>query len=266
MKLEDLTTQCHATETLDCELTRGLYEPKHFVTTTFKSGQQWTAQPELDKRLTKMDHASTTTQPRWISEAMIHTDSSYKKDTNLTGAGVYGYKEGQEIRISIRPSKPGPVHTINLAELMVIFEALQTCDNLTMATESANSLKSINKQLKNPKKHKNHVHKRLLTAITDLLLCRARRGLYSSRVLAKVKSHIGITDDEIAHQLADDAIEQRDADLAKMQADPDVPWWPRLVTAMGGVLVVNKVSMSGSSETRRHIILWPVESQVSRAS
>ena len=42
MKLEDLTTQCPATETLDCELTRGLYEPKHFATTTFKSGQQWT--------------------------------------------------------------------------------------------------------------------------------------------------------------------------------------------------------------------------------
>ena len=70
MKLSDLTTHYPATKSLDCELRRGLYEPRHFTITTFKSGQQWTAQPEVDVRLTTMDYASTTTQARWNPEAM----------------------------------------------------------------------------------------------------------------------------------------------------------------------------------------------------
>ena len=55
---------------------------------------------------------------------MIYTDESYKKDTNLTGAGVHGYKDGDEVRIRVRPSRPGPVHKINRAEMTAIYEAL----------------------------------------------------------------------------------------------------------------------------------------------
>ena len=46
---------------------------------------------------------------------MVYTDGSYKEDTNLTGSGVYGWNGGVEKHIRIRPSRSGPVHTINRA-------------------------------------------------------------------------------------------------------------------------------------------------------
>jgi len=60
--------------------------------------------------------------------------------------------------------------------------------------------------------------------VVDLLLCRARQGLYSS--LATVESHIGITGNEVADQLANDATEQWDLDLANEHTEPygDMPW------------------------------------------
>ncbi len=58
---------------------------------------------------------------RYDPDSMVYTDGSYQKDTNLTGAGVYGWKDGAELHIRIRPSRSGPVHTINRAELIYSF-------------------------------------------------------------------------------------------------------------------------------------------------
>ena len=146
--------------TTDCELTRGLYEPKHFATATSGTGHRWSQVPH--PKLTHMTKETTANQARWNPDAMVYADGSFKKDTNLTGSGIYGFKDGIEVHIKVRPSKPGPVYTINRVEMIAIHEALrqwEQCDNVSFATDSANAMKSINKQLRNPHKHNKHVHK-----------------------------------------------------------------------------------------------------------
>ena len=158
---------------------------------------------------------------------MVYTDGSFKKDTKLTGSGIYGFKDGTEVRIRVRPSKPSPVHTINRAEMIAIHEALrhwEQCDIVNIATDSANAMKNINKQLRNPQKHNKHVYKNLLEAIAKLLLSRARQGLFTS--LLKVKSHIGIHGNEIADQLAGEATESWEIHMSNQLVEPynDMPW------------------------------------------
>ena len=50
---------------------------------------------------------------------MIYTDGSYETDTHRAGAGVFTLKDGGWDGTTVCPSKPGPVNTINRAELMV---------------------------------------------------------------------------------------------------------------------------------------------------
>ena len=169
----------------------------------------------------------TAQQARWNPEATVYTDGSFKKDTNLTSSGIYGFKDGIEVSIKVRPSKPGPVHTINRAEMLAIHEALrhwEQCDNVSIATDTANAMKSINKQPRNPHKHNEHVHKNLLEAIAKLLLSRARRALSTS--LFKVKSHIGIHGNELADQIAGGATESWEIDMSNHFVEPydDMPW------------------------------------------
>ena len=72
--------------------------------------------------------------------------------------------------------------------------------NLVIATDSANAMKGMNRQLRNQQQLKHHVHKYLLKAIGDVLIERARLGLQGS--IIKVKSHIGVQGNTIADAVA----------------------------------------------------------------
>ena len=105
---------------------------------------------------------------RYDPDSMVYTDGSYKEDTNLTGSGVYGWKDGVEKHIRIRPSRSGPIHTINRAELTALLYALchwQGQNDLVIATDSAFAMQSINEHLQNPEAHKYNKHKNPFQAI-----------------------------------------------------------------------------------------------------
>ena len=95
----------------DNELIEGLYEPKQFTAATHDLPHNW--MDPYNHEHESLRHTLTCPAKRYYPTSMVYTDGSYKTDTNLAGAGVYTMKDGDEVRIKIRPSKPGPVHTIN---------------------------------------------------------------------------------------------------------------------------------------------------------
>ena len=134
---------------------------------------------------------------------------------------------GAEVQIRIRPSRHGPVHTINRAKLIALLHALsrwQEQDDLVIATDSAFAMQSINQHLQNPKAHRYHKHKNLFHAITKQLLMRAEKQQHTS--IVKVKSHIQIMGNEMADALAVEACEQWDVDMCEEHIEPfeDMIW------------------------------------------
>lgn len=96
---------------------RGLYEPKTFDQATQASWLPWGHDyvPSTDED----DEGRVGPQlKRYDPDSMVDTDGSHKQDTNLTGLGVYGWKNGIEEHIRIRPSRSGPLRTINRASSM----------------------------------------------------------------------------------------------------------------------------------------------------
>ena len=164
---------------------------------------------------------------RYDPDSMVYTDGSHKKDTNLTGSGVYGWKDGVEEHIRIRPSRSGPVHTINRAELIALLYALchwQGHSDLVIATDSAFAMQSIKEHLQNPEAHKHNKHKNIFRAIIKQLLTRAQRQQNTS--IVQVKSHIQIRGNEIADALAVEATKQRDVNMRGDYTEPfgDMVW------------------------------------------
>ena len=154
------------------------------------------------------------------------------KETNLTGSGVYGWKGGSEVHKKIKPSKPGPVHTINRAELIAILFALDHwCEqeDLVIATDSACAMQAIKEHLQNPEAHRYHKHKRLFQAISNKILPHARDSQHTSWV--KVKSHIGIRGNELADALAVAATKEWDIDFSEHHTAPldDMIWVTKLL-------------------------------------
>ena len=150
----------------DNAVQEGLYEPKQFRDKDYLAGRCWNLQTSWDSgfhvpRQQLQHHAGT----------MIYTDGSYKKDTHRAGAGVYSCRGETDVRITIRPSKPGPINTINRAELTALLYALRHWqDNIdvTIVTDSQSSMQGKNAQLRDPDDHKYHVHKHLLKSMKNL--------------------------------------------------------------------------------------------------
>ena len=190
--LNDIAQLEPCDKVIDNELIRGLYEPKTFDHAAQAPGLPW----GHDYVLSTEEDEEGRIRPqlkRYDPDSMVHTDGSHKKDINLTGSGVYGWKDGVEEHIRIRPSRSGPVHTINRAELIALLYALchwQGQNDLVIATDSAFAMQSINEHLQNPEAHKYNKHKNLFQAIIKQLLTRAQRQQNTS--IVKVKSHIQI--------------------------------------------------------------------------
>ncbi len=212
--LNDLSQEAPSDRVIDNELMRRLYEPKGFDQATQAPGVPWghDCVPSIDED----EEGSIRPQlKRYDPDSMVYTDGSYQKDTNLTGAGVYGWKDGAESHIKIRPSRSGPVHTINKAELIALLHALchwQGQHDLLIATDSAFAMQGINEHLQSPEAHRYHKHKNLFEAIIKQLLIRAQRQQHTS--IVKVKSHIQIRENEIADALAVEATREWDVDMS----------------------------------------------------
>ena len=178
----------------------GLYEPRHFSDTDFQDGRSWN---EWASWKSKMDIPKQ--QLRHHANTIIYTDGNYKKDTHRAGAGVYSQKDGV-VEITIRPSRPEPINTINRADFAALLHALrrwQDCDELKVVIDSQISMQSINAEIRDPNDHKYHVHKNLLKEISDIILERAELGKHSS--ILKVKYHTGIRGNDVADRLATQA-------------------------------------------------------------
>ncbi|DBA81403.1 TPA: hypothetical protein ACH3X2_006821 [Trebouxia sp. C0005] len=92
--LNDIAPSEPSDRIMESELMRGLYEPKKFNQAKQTPGFPW-----------GHGHVSCTDDDeegrvrpqlkRYDPDSMVYTDGSYQKDTNLTGAGVYGWKDGR---------------------------------------------------------------------------------------------------------------------------------------------------------------------------
>ena len=131
-----------------------------------------------------------------------------------------------------KPSKPGPVHTINRAELIAILLALDQWrqqEDLVIATDSACAMQAIREHLQDAEAHRYHKHKRLFQAISNKILPHARDSQHTSWV--KVKSHIGIRGNELADALAVAATKEWDIDFSEHHTAPldDMIWVTKLL-------------------------------------
>ena len=93
----------------------GLYEPKRFGDKAYLAGRLWNSQTSWNSGF----HVPQQ-QLRYQASGMIYTDGSYKKNTHRAGAGVYSRRDETGVRITIRPSKPGPINTTNRASSTVV--------------------------------------------------------------------------------------------------------------------------------------------------
>ena len=109
-----MNTSTVSTVITDCEVMRGLYEPKRFAEATHAEGTEWGQgfAPDSEDMRDKVRLRTKKYDPN----SMVYTNGSHQQETKLTGSGVYGWKDGSEVHARIQPSKPGPLHTINRAD------------------------------------------------------------------------------------------------------------------------------------------------------
>ena len=112
----------------------------------------------------------------------LRTSETSQQDTDLMGAGVYGWKDGAEVNIRIRPSRTGPVPTINRAELIALRQAVcqwQGRDDLVITTDPAFAMQGIYGHLQSPEAHE--YNKRLPSHHTAAAHTRAKTAIYLDR-------------------------------------------------------------------------------------
>lgn len=88
-------------EAVECELIQGLYEPKQFTNALFERVHDWDQHDDPEHTATAL--TLTLIEKRYDRDSMVYTDGSYKKETNLTGAGLYGLKMAERSALSCVP-------------------------------------------------------------------------------------------------------------------------------------------------------------------
>lgn len=133
--------------------------------------------------------------------------------------------QGRSIRID--PGGDGPTKTINRAELVAIYKAIDLKLGKHIATDSASSIYQVHKLIMRPRATANHKHLPLLQAIVKLIDELPEREVLT---LVKVKAHLGIVGNWHADNAAGQAAQQPYTVTHTVQAYDDPPWnkihWP----------------------------------------
>jgi ribonuclease HI len=169
------------------------------------------ATPHLMKLLSAGIQTLAPQQMRWDAASIIYTDGSCteKKDgTHALGAGVCRPNNKSDTA-HVLPCGVGPTNTINRAELCAIYHAVKhTCQfnrDEAIATDSLCSLHMIDRGLRRPHTMRHSKHRELINGIVECVTQRATRG-YTTRFI-KVKSHTGIEGNEMADEIAKNAVD-----------------------------------------------------------
>ena len=147
----------------------------------------------------------------WPRNEIIYTDGSARDtghpDRYRSGTGVFRFAStagpALELRIDPIDFHTGVANTVQRAELVCIFKALQVDQDspeMIVCTDSLASMYMIAKHMRCPSLHKECQHEELLSLIVKELARKARDGVKVQ--LLKVKSHIGIEGNEKADKLA----------------------------------------------------------------
>ena len=144
-------------------------------------------------------------------EMVVYTDGSCltgkdRQPQRLGGAAICYYNNKEQV-IQVHPQGRGLTNTINRAEISSIHQALQaplqedhTPKALTIYTDSQCALSLIQNRLKGGHKHYITPHKSLLDETVQVLENLVTAGC--TITMRKVKSHIGITGNERADEVA----------------------------------------------------------------
>lgn len=201
----------------------------------------YTAQNSM--RRTRADFSSASTLlHNW--EEWIYTDGS-KQDivdpaTNkvvgtATGSGIYVPPKRNMNNVDptlgtsykIDPEGDPITNTINRAELVAIYKAIDLGLGNNIASDSASSIYQIIKQIRHPRLQNKHKHRPLLDALADLI-----RNLPASQciTLIKVKAHSGLVGNWHADVAAKQAAQAKDQVQYTVDNHSQPPWgtmhWP----------------------------------------
>ena len=166
----------------------------------------WRLHPEL------MPFAGySVTAPAWPeAQSIIYTDGSATGKKSEDGAAACNsgsgvYRAQPLLELCVDPCGLGATNTITRAELVAIYCSLRHAGpgDCVIATDSQASMYMIRNQLTAPGNNAYSAHNLFLAAITDELTSRALAG-HGTRII-KVKSHTGVTGNEKADGLANDA-------------------------------------------------------------
>jgi len=163
---------------------------------------------------------AATTRPLKYTSTIIYTDGSSK--LNVAGAGVVTLTPGappvtQKIHVGLGRSLRGELVGISSA----IRGAVDT-DDITIASDCLTAMSAIRNGLYDTGSMQGHAEERELRLAVKLLRARAGRTAF-----IKVKSHVGITGNELADKAAEagrtDPTLTRPPPPANAAADDDVP-------------------------------------------
>ena len=153
--------------------------------------------------------------------SFTYTDGSLVSGNPILGAALTDPSTNTTIRIRVQ-AQPAR-HTINRAELAAIAVTLNTYKDrptLKILTDSAFCINSIRNYMSNPARYTDHLHQALLSYTDNILKYRHSRQFHTH--IGKVKSHIGITYNEVADEGATSVVRGIDPDITFSEADPPI--------------------------------------------
>ena len=207
-------------ERLLAEITTPRDEPCTFhMPKTFTDVRNIASRPHSRQRAIRNYYKFAKSKPVWpTKQNIIYTDGSaapthqpdadaalFNETSAAQAVGAEVYRQADALRSRVDPCGQGATNTIQRAELSAICSALDhACSARTMiATDSKTSMHLIQNQLQFPAKKCFSPHSVLVAHIAGKVCDNARRGMHTSVI--KVKAHTGLTGNEMANTLANEA-------------------------------------------------------------
>ena len=173
--------------------------------------------PDVEESIRRL--RVNTSPPMYNWKEISYTDGSCRKDDEgrmRIGAAVYTPqpREGQPQCCLIDPAGAGATHAINRAELAGVWGSIHNGDHIT-ATDSATTLRQIQKAILHPNDLKFHKYRDAL----ELILKEVQEHPAPTITLLKVKAHSSLPGNEMADRGAKQAATSEAHDLT-FPADP----------------------------------------------